>query len=623
MVEQVRPVNERVQALIGLDSDAFLRTVILPQGRFARLLVEDKPSDRTEILRQVWGTGDLEAAGEVARRRLDEVRTLAVRLRDEVARHPDDPEAELARLTDEAGAASRRAVETADLRDRSTRARDVLRQSEATIAAAGRTEQRVTPSAMDETDGRLVPVESAQRRMQAEATELEGREVALQRELNGIPTDDGPDHHEVARTLAVLDAIPEQVAQAVGTAVALRGVIATEAEAKKHHVQAQQTLESATDRLTQHRAQEPPLVVAVGSAGDALKEAERWYEKCHDLQKRISTTADALAGREKAMAEVTARLTAARRDLEGAQERLRRTEQSLSEARRANAAAAAAHGLCPGDECPVCEGELPAGWTPPRDTGLDAAGRAQREAGSQADEAGGAVAEFEAQQESGRQRIRDDRGDLDGLRSRIAGALDQLRRGAGLGDAPGILRDAAGPDDALPLAADTPLPDREAILSRAVQRLREAEAELGRHRAEAEVLGETQTSARVDEQSARQTLDHARNDIGRTRKAAGEGLDALNRNIQSISQPFPPPARPGLGSRRAGGGRHHTRRPRLLRGPGARGDPPAARSEAEPPADGNRGDEDSPEGSWRDSQSPGRRASTGPGAGAGRPPDRS
>ena len=51
IVEQVTPVNDRVAALIGLNRDAFLRTVVLPQGRFARLLVEDSPADRSIILR--------------------------------------------------------------------------------------------------------------------------------------------------------------------------------------------------------------------------------------------------------------------------------------------------------------------------------------------------------------------------------------------------------------------------------------------------------------------------------------------------------------------------------------------------------------------------------------------
>ncbi len=524
-VEQVRPVNERVQALVGLDSDAFLRTVILPQGRFARLLVEDAPSARTEILRQVWRTHDLEAAGEVVGQGLADVRTLAVALQVEVQHYPDDPEAHLADLTSQADAGSLRAVAMADLRDRSTRARDILRESEATIARAGQTDQRVTPSAVDELADRLAPVESAQRRMQAEATELEGKEASLKRDLNGIPTDDGPDHHEVARTLAALDAIPAQVGQAVGAAEALRGAIASEAKAKKHHAQAQHTVKAATDRLTRHQALEPPLEVAVGSAGDSLKDAERWYEKCHDLQERISSTADALARREKVMTDVTARLTTARRDLHVAQERLRRADQELSEARRANAAADAAHGLCPGDECPVCQRDLPEGWIPPQDTGLDVAHKAQQAVGTQANEASRAVAEAEAHQESGQQGIRDTERDLDRLRSEIADSVDQLRNVAGLGDA-------------LALAGGTPLPDREEVLAQAAQRLREAQAALDHHRAEAKELRETQTSAHMAEQSARQTLEHTRIDIDRTRKAAGEGLDALNRNIQSIPQPF-------------------------------------------------------------------------------------
>ena len=191
-VELVKRVDERVQALIGLDSDAFLRTVILPQGRFARLLVEDVPRVRTGILRQVWRTGDLEAAGTVAGRRLGEVRSLAVRLQDEVQRHPEDPEEHLARLTSEADAAVRQAEALAGLRDMSVRATETVRRSEATILAARRAGDGVNPSAMDELADQLAPLESLQRRMEAEATELEGREAGLKRDLNGIPTDDGP-----------------------------------------------------------------------------------------------------------------------------------------------------------------------------------------------------------------------------------------------------------------------------------------------------------------------------------------------------------------------------------------------------------------------------------------------
>ena len=526
-VEQVRPVNERVQALIGLDSDAFLRTVILPQGRFARLLVEDAPSARTEILRQVWRTRDLEAAGEVASQRLGEVRMLAVQLRGEVERQPDDPEGHLARLTSRADAASRQANALADLRDRSARAWETVRRSEETIAAARLADRLVTPSAMDEPAARLAPVESAQRRTQAEATELEGREANLKRELNGIPTDDGPGDREVARSLAALDAIPAHVAKAVDAAEALRGAIASEAEVEKHHAQAQHALESAHERVSRHQALEPPLAEAVVSARELLAKAERWCEKCNDLRDRIRSTEDGLARREREMAGITARLANAQDDLQGAQERLQRAERELNEALRTNAAAAAAHGLSPGDDCPVCQSDLPEGWTPPQDTGLDAAREAHKEARSRTDEASKVVAEVEAQQKSGQQRIGDTRRDLGDLRREIAGALDRLRNAAGL-------------DDAFPLTGDAPLPDREEVLAPVRLRLREAEAKLSAQRTEAEGLREVNTSAQMTEQSARQTLKHARNDIDRTRDAAGEALDALNQRIQSIPPPFRP-----------------------------------------------------------------------------------
>ncbi len=526
-VEQVRPVNERVQALIGLDSDAFLRTVILPQGRFARLLVEDAPSARTDILRQVWRTGDLEVAGEVASRRLNEVRTLAARLRDEVGRHPPDPEAELARLTSEADTTSRIASTLADLWERSARARETVRGSEATIAMARLVGERVTPPATDELAERLAPVERAQRRIRAQATALEEREARLKRDLNGIPTDDGPDHHEIARTLAILDAIPAQVASVVDAAQALRGAIAGEAEAARIRAQAREALESATEQVARHHEMEPPLVEAVGSGQEILKEAERCQEKCNDLGLRIHRTEDALAERKRETVVVDRRVDTSRRHLKSAQGRLQQAERELTEARRTNAAAAAAHGLCPGDECPVCRSDLPGGWTPPPDAGLDAAREAHEVAGLRTEEARETVADLKARQESGRQVIGTIGRDLDALRSELAVALDRLRSAAGL-------------DGALPLAADTPLPDREEVLDPVQRRLEDAETKLNEHRKEANKLDEAQRGSQMAETLAGEKLEHARDAILRTRNTASDTLDALNQHIRSIPASFRP-----------------------------------------------------------------------------------
>ena len=132
--------------------------------------------------------------------------------------------------------------------------------------------------------------------MEAKTTELAKREASLKRHLNGIPADDGPDHHEIARTLAALAAIPAEVSRAVAAAQALRGAITGEAEAEKHHARALHALESARDRVTRLQTLEPPLSEAVDSAGELLAQAKRWYEKCSDLWDRIRSTEDVLAG---------------------------------------------------------------------------------------------------------------------------------------------------------------------------------------------------------------------------------------------------------------------------------------------------------------------------------------
>ena len=526
-VEKVKPVNERVQALIGLDSDAFLRTVILPQGRFARLLVEDAPSARTEILRQVWRTQDLELAGSVAGQRLGEVRTLGVRLRDEVRRHPPDPEEELASLTSRADAMNRQADAFIDLRDRSERARDVLLHSGKKIKAAERAEGNVTPSAMDDLTDRLTPVESAQRRIEAEAMELEERKTGLKRELKGIPTDDGPDHHQIVYALAALSGLPNRAEKAVEAARTLRSAIIDEAEAERRHAREQQALASARDRLARHRGLESPLSAAVESADELLGKAEDWYDKCTELRGRIRSQEDALNRREQEIADVAERLDVARRDLLSAEERLGRAEEALGEAQRTSAAAAAAHGLCPGDDCPVCDRGLPESWAAPQDTGLDEARDAHDETRAESREASRIVAGLDVQQSSSQQRIEDARREMGDLRTEIADAFDQLRSVAGL-------------DDAWHLARDAPLPDREEVLLLTRQRLREAEAKLSAHQTETERRREAKTNARMAENAARQKHDLARNEIERTRNAAGEELRDLNRNIQSIVQPFRP-----------------------------------------------------------------------------------
>jgi exonuclease SbcC len=62
----VRPVNARIEAIIGLDFDGFTRAVLLPQGKFAEFL-RGKPEQRREILVRLLDLGRYERAAERAR----------------------------------------------------------------------------------------------------------------------------------------------------------------------------------------------------------------------------------------------------------------------------------------------------------------------------------------------------------------------------------------------------------------------------------------------------------------------------------------------------------------------------------------------------------------------------
>ncbi len=526
-VEQVRQVNDRIEALIGLDSDAFLRTVVLPQGRFARLLVEDKPRDRTEILRQVWRTHDLEAAGEAVVRRLQEVRTLGARLQDGAARWPDDPQRHLDQLAELSDEAARHAQALARLRERAEYTRDTLRQSDAVIAAAQHVDATVAPDAMDKLAARLAPVAEARRRIDAEQAKLASRHTDLRRDLNSIPTDDGPDHQAVAQALAALGALPEQAERAVESAATLRTLIADEATANRNADSSLKTLGAANDRLARHSVREGPLGDTVKSARDRLTGVEVLYEKCDELLRRLLAARGERARRREEIADMAARLATAATDEGRAKDEAGRGEAALAAAQRGNAAAAAAHGLHTGDECPVCWRDLPEGWAAPPDQGLDAAQQVLEAARSRVRDASRTTAGLKAREESARRTIADLEKALEERGSETCAALERLQRAAGL-------------EEPIARADDEPLPDREQILAPVRRLLRDAEARLDEHGKEAASLIDAQKRALIDENSARQSLKYTRGQIRATRDAVQSAVDGLNRNLQSIPSLFRP-----------------------------------------------------------------------------------
>ncbi len=526
MVEQARKVNGRIQGLVGLDSEAFLRTVVLPQGQFARLLVEDKPSARTEILRQVWRTGELEAAAEAVGLKLDEVRILRARVEQAAWQYPEDPKARLDELSTAAQAAASVAEAAAQLRDRATRANDALLRSETEIKAAARAMAGIERDALGALETRLRPVRAAQRRIDAEQEKLEGEEAGLRRKLEGIPDDDGPDHHAVAQALATLAGIPgrlESLGQAWERVRRGRGGI-------KHTLKLVEdlggTAEEAAERLTGHDALAPPLVEAVRVASDRLTRAQRWLEKCRDAHARVQSSQEVLNRRQGEIGPIISQVATAQGVCRKADRKAARADAAFAAAQREDAAATASHGLCAGDECPVCRSDLPAEWTALPNRDLDDARDLLEQAKSRAANAHGDLTRLRARQETVVQRVVDATAAVEAHSSDLEAATDQLVQ-------------VAGPN-ALTIDEDEPFPDRSRLLASLERDLEDAQEQRERHRQRAAELERARQAVALRLRERQVELTAARAEAARATEAAASALEDVRDGVGAVPHAFRP-----------------------------------------------------------------------------------
>ena len=522
-VEQVRVVNDRVTELIGLDSDAFLRTVVLPQGRFARLLVEDKPAERSRILRQVWRTDELEEMGRVAGEKVGDIRQLRARLEQAGEEHPPDPAGHLEMLEGAAAAASKESDAATATADAAKGARDTLLASERTLSLATAVAERIRPGEVDRLAGLLAPVEEVMRRIEEEDGRLAQSEAGFRAALAAIPTDDGPAHEDVAAARAGLNdvaALAERAAAAAGT---LRDATGAASESRMRAEAAEAAEARAEKERAQHDAGRPLLTEAADTARRNLEQMERQYRECEDHRRGVVAAREKREAARREHAELAARLEGAQEQEGLARAAADAAEAVHAEARRANSAAAAAHGLHPGDDCPICRRDLPAAWTAPGDGGLDDAKQAAREAGAQAREAGMRVAGLRAGQQGGEKRLRE-------FGDAVSAARDALRQGL-----EGLGQGGPGTDD-----LDAPLPELASLPGPLEAALADATARMEAHDRVRDGLADRAGNAGRAAATAREA---ARGDSKRahdTRQAATSALGDLTRKIGSIPAPFRP-----------------------------------------------------------------------------------
>jgi exonuclease SbcC len=380
--DKVAGVDALVQRILGIDYDGFVRTVVLPQGEFARFLNGDA-AERRGILSKLLGL-------EVYERMMKRANALHLSLKDQATGKSQMLERSMADATPEVLAAVDGEIEEAiRALDAADQQRKLLTELAVRDAEHGTRHDAIVASLqrIDAFHVRLAEIGTHRTQLEAVAASSEPRLVELRAHAD--------------RTLATQRDLEAQLADLVadrGDDARLR------------------SWRDAAQDLTRAGEQQEALDAARIKGLGALTEAEE--------------TSTALAARAQDVA----------RNVEVAQDALDAAEHALETARRTDHAASACAGLTPGDPCPICATPLPDPLPVTAAPGLADATAARTEASRRRDEAVRAAADADTachKHEATIERYRERLGEIehgiadavalgDRARTLLAGAFEVL-----------------------------------------------------------------------------------------------------------------------------------------------------------------------------------------------------
>jgi len=421
-IDNKRAVNKKITALLQLDFDSFITAVLLPQGKFDRLLTATG-GERTGLLKGIFGVQAIEAMRDQASSHRDQLTGLIHQA--ELARRDllNDPAAAAQAAGKEADQAERlagrlrQALEILrSLREQALSARDEHAKLAAAGTALDQREKRDVDGELkriSESDGELATLEAKAARAKQDFENLRDdaeAQLAAAAQENLTP-------ESLASTATLLDGLPSRIEELAADQAQL------DKDAEDIAEQARQ-LEAAKARLSELQAHVGTLAQAHATANSTLEE---YRGACGRVQDDISTALRQAANVGKALGEQENALRRMR-DVQKvvgpletgavqAAARLQSAEEQLADIRSHDAARAAGIDLSPGDPCLICRRPLPDDYQPPAPADPDALGSAERTvkkakntardaesklAKAQADEAN-ARQEYEGRQSAGRQ----------------------------------------------------------------------------------------------------------------------------------------------------------------------------------------------------------------------------
>jgi len=308
-IEQEKVVNVRIAELLGLDFQAFSRSVLLAQNQFARFL-EATAGERNDVLKGVFGLD-----------RIDDMRLAAKTKRDAASRDLEELERRRGELVSDKAALAKAKSDRADhvkVLDRLEQARPEFHEVARRLAAA--------TEAAAQSKVRLVGLKE----LAAKMPNRKATEQVLARASSG------------AEAVAKAEDLLNKSATALATVEEELAKTVEEVGSSEDHGRLALNISQATDLARQ-------VARATQQANEALKASTASEEAAKDLaaaaEKADSSAKKADEGRASAM------------------ELRRVAETTLHQTRHASMALTLRQGLATGESCPVCiqkVSELPA-----------------------------------------------------------------------------------------------------------------------------------------------------------------------------------------------------------------------------------------------------------------------
>ncbi len=365
-------VNQEVCRIVGMDYEGFVRSVVLPQGRFHLFLVGGR-DERDRVLEDLLGLdlyrAVMQRANELAQRCQAQAEELSRRLQSELAYATPERLRELK-------------LESLALRQERARLAHLAKRAQEALEKARRlAEERGRLRAASE---RLARAREEAGALQEELERARGRREALQEELAGLRDQIAAvpfSAEEYARVHTDLQRARD-LAEARTRLDGLRAELAT---ARQRLAEASAEAEAARQRFAGVQREAEAAEQVWQQAQEGLADAEKRLAALQQLarQWREATGAVEEARREadrRQREEEEARHLAeeARRQADAMEEAARDAQQRLLSLRREHAAQELRRHLHAGEPCPVC-GQSVTTVPPPTDV-APALARAEAEA---------------------------------------------------------------------------------------------------------------------------------------------------------------------------------------------------------------------------------------------------